>query len=393
MIRGKSLGLCAGLTLFLAGVSFAQVKERWRLEWKLESDPRIYTHRFPGDTYVNYWYFSYSVKNNTLEPVPLMLDALLYVETGTDMQPNVAASDPNVKKAIYEKDIPYERPHEPLKFGRFYANAIAPAVEYDIIIHDLRIGNRPRDKTLNELVAATIGGNRGIQEESILAFKRQYYYLNPRELRIKNRLLPGEQVHCLAIFEDVDPRANVIEVHIAGLIDPTKVIRETEDEVEYEFEPHVLKLTWEFLGDPYHREQDVLWFPPKKEWVIKRVGPIASRETIDSLLRLWIDYVNREFDWRREGKKPEEMDALRHQAGVFESDVRSAARAVIKALGLTDSIYQYDFDKTALENKAVLDRIHTYWISYRDQLAYDPVLNKYVIADATIPGVTRKRDE
>ena len=80
----KALLALVALTASTA-VAEAQVKNRWRLQWSNEK-PQIYTYRTPNDHYENYWFFTYTLENTTDEIVPLIVDVLLYTESGKELQ-------------------------------------------------------------------------------------------------------------------------------------------------------------------------------------------------------------------------------------------------------------------------------------------------------------------
>lgn len=385
-------GALAALILVgaMAAGAEAQVKERWKLDYKMEGKPRIYTHRNALDQLTNYWYFTYSVTNNTDQRVPMLIDLMLYVEVGKTMQHDVDKVSLIKTKDVFDKTIPYTRPYEKQLFGRFYNSTIYPEAEYDIIIEDLKLGNRLKDKELNDAVEGIIKGNRGIQEESILAFKKAYRYLNPREMRQKQYIQPGEMVHGLAIFTDVDPRANVVEVHVSGLYDIFRVIQQTDEDVVLAYENRVLREIYEFPGDAFFREKDVLLPPPKREWLIKKVGPIASRETVDALVQVMIDYLKFDLDARVNNMKPEEIEKARHDQGIFDFDIHVCARTFEQAMVLK---FGYDVEKSPWENRRAIWKMHEFWLTNKSKLAFDTVKNQYVIKEDILPGkIDVKRD-
>jgi regulator of RNase E activity RraB len=231
-------------------VAEAQVKNRWRLQWSNEK-PQIYTYRTPNDHYENYWFFTYTLENTSDEIIPLIVDVLLYTESGKELQNDFRKIESPVIKE--ERDNPKKA--EALKFGRFYANVIDPEAEYKIIEYHAKIGNR----------------SDGIVRESIEAFKKGFtadppeqfkdvrdrgkwkkgdrIYLNPREIRDARFIQPGQRIHGIAIFKNVDPRAHVYELHVAGLVDIVKITAVTEDEWKMEYEPQTLKIRYERQGD------------------------------------------------------------------------------------------------------------------------------------------------
>lgn len=379
------VGAFAALALVCAisTAAHAQVKERWKLDYKMESKPRIFTKRSPLDLLTNYWYFTFSVTNNTDQRVPMLIDIMLYVEAGKTLQHDVDKVNLIKTKDVFDKAIPYTRPYEKQLFGRFYNPTIYPEVEYDIIIEDLRLGNRLRDKELNDHVEGIIHGNRGIQEESILAFKKAYRYLNPREMRQKQWIQPGEQMHGIVIFTDVDRRANVIEVHVSGLYDIFRIINETEEDVNLVYENRVLRETYEFPGDAFEREKDAILPPPKREWLIKKVGPIASRETIEALVQTMIDYLKFELECRVKGMEAEAIDKARHDLQILDADIHICARTFEQAMVLK---FGYDVDKSPWDNRRAIWKMHEFWLTNKSKLAFDTGKNQYVIKEDILPG-------
>jgi hypothetical protein len=371
------------LFLLAAGAAQAQIRERWRLDYKMEGKPRIYTHRNALDDLTNYWYFTYTVTNKTDQRVPCLIDVMLYVESGKTMLHDVAKVDLIKTKSVFDAPVPYTRPYEKQLYGRFYNSTIYPEAEYDIIINDLKLGNRLKDKELNDHVEGIIKGNRGIQEESILAFKKAYRYLNPREIRQKQWIQPGESVHGIAIFTDVDARANVVEVHISGLWDILKIRKATDEDVELEYENRVLREIYEFPGDAFDREMDSILPPPKREWLIKKIGPIASRETIEQLVQTMIDFLKFETTCRINNMTPDQIAQARHDAGILDADIHVCARTFQQAM-VRD--FGYDLDKAPWENRRSIWKMHEFWLTNKSKFAFDTAKNQYVIKEDILPG-------
>ncbi|HVE40267.1 MAG TPA: hypothetical protein VNM14_10290, partial [Planctomycetota bacterium] len=143
-------------------VAEAQVKNRWKLQWSNDK-PQIYTYRTPNDTYENYWFFTYTLENTTDEIVPLIVDVLLYTESGKELQNDFRKIDAPVIK----EELNTPKKAESLKFGRFYANVIDPEAEYKIIEYHAKIGNR----------------SDGIVRESIESFKKGFTDDPPEQFR------------------------------------------------------------------------------------------------------------------------------------------------------------------------------------------------------------------
>jgi len=374
------------LTAALAPDAQAQVKDRWYLKYE-QGHPQIFTHTDKSAGPTTYWYFTYTLTNPSDQRVPIIVDLQLYVETGKGMQTDTEKTKVETISAIfdYRKGEPWKREYEASRFGRFYSNVIAPEAEYAIIEHDLRLGNRIRDKELQHWVNGLLGGNRGIVEESILNFKKKNFYLNPREMRIKGHMQPGETIHGVAIFQDVDPRANVIETHVSGLQDIFVLERTTTDEENvYSYENRVFVLSYEFRGDAYERTKDQLLPPPKKKWITKRIGPIASKETMRSLIDMMVEYLKQELEWRLQGLTPEEIAKNRHARGILDSDIHATAEVFQKAIVVVE--FGYSRDLAPWENRNAIWRMHEFWLTNMSRLKFDFAKNRYEVIEEPLPG-------
>ncbi len=377
------------LALALLGASAAaaeaQVKERWRLQFSHEK-PQLYTYRTPNDRYENFWYFVYTVENATDQIVPAIVDVMLYTEPGKDLQHDFKRVDaPTIKEV---RDFP--RRIEPLKYGRFYTNVIDPETEYKVIETHARIGNR----------------SDGIVRESIEAFKKGFaadpppefagrwkkgdrLYLNPREMREHRWIQPGQKLMGIAIFKGVDPRATAYEMHVWGLVDIIKIVAVTEDEWKMEYEPITLKIRWTRYGDEFEIENDTLYrlTLQRKEYVVKKIGPVAAKETLDNLVLALADMLKKEKQWKEDNVKPEDVSKNRERDGVGPLDARIMA-AVFKLA--TEKDFGYDGSKDVVENERAVWRIHEWWITNRTKLLFNEATNRFEVRDEPLPGAMEK---
>lgn len=367
-----------------AAVAEAQVRNRWRLEYSNEK-PQLYTYRSPNDRYENYWYVVFTIENRTEDIVPVIVDHLLYTETGKELQRDLQKVDSATIKS--ERDAP--RKAEGLKFGRFYANVVNPEVEFRIIEHHARLGNR----------------SEGIARESVEALKKGFtadppdqfkgkwkkgdrLYLNPRELREHRYLQPGQKLMGLATFQDVDPRANVYELHVSGLVDIIKITAVTEDEWKMEYEPHTLKLHWERRGDEFEIENDVLWSFPRREYVVKKIGPIAAKDTVDRLVKALADTLRKEKEWKEQNLAAAEVAKRRAQDGIDVLDTRIMAGVVQLATGRD---FGYEPGKDVIENEKAVWRIHEWWIINATKLVFNEGTNRFEIKEDPLPGTVPEK--
>jgi len=359
----------------------AQVPSRWRLDWTNEK-PQLYTYRTPNDSYENFWYVTFTIQNNTPDQqhVPLILDVLLYTESGKELQNDFRRVELPVIKDV--QDNP--RKSETLKYGRFYASVIDPETEYRIIEYHAKLGNRSQG-IINESIDSL---KKGFAEDPPDEFKGRWkkgdrLYLNPREIREQRYINPGQKLGGIAIFKNVDPRAHVYELHVSGLVDIIKVTAVTEEEWKLEYEPQTLKLRWYRQGDPFGIEKDVLFTYAKKEYVVKKIGPIASKDTVDKLVMSLSDTLKKEKDWKDTNVAQEEIIKKRQADGIDPLDCRIMAMVFKVA---TEKDFGYDPTKDVIENERAVWRIHEWWITNRTKLVFNEVTNRFEIKDDPLPG-------
>ncbi|MCC6742218.1 MAG: hypothetical protein IT452_24570 [Planctomycetia bacterium] len=228
-------------TAFLAcaaTVARADVKKRWELTFDHER-PEHYTYRTPLGKEKNFWYFVYTVTNNTPQACPLIVDVALHVDGRNWQQPG------------------------------FY-----PVEENAIIAEADRMG----------------GYSTGIQKELIEDFKKRRKYLNKSDQRAVGVLQPGESVHCRAIFEDKGYRYNDVEVMVSGLVDPVTFKAErpegkstAESKIHLRYENSVFRLTYAREGDQFYSFQRGLSLT-KKDWVVVGVNPAVTKSDVAELV-------------------------------------------------------------------------------------------------------------
>ena len=379
----KALLALIALTATTA-VAEAQVKNRWRLQWSNDK-PQIYTYRTPNDTYENYWFFTYTLENTTDEIIPLILDVLLYTESGKELQNDFRKID----SPVIKEELGNPKKAEALKFGRFYANVIDPQAEYKIIEYHAKIGNRS-DGIIRESIESFKKGFTDDPPEQFRDMKERgkwkkgdKLYLNPREIREHRFIQPGQKIHGIAIFKGVDPRAHVYEIHVSGLVDLVKITAVTEDAWKMEYEPQTLKIRYERQGDAFEIERDVLYRMAKKEYVVKKIGPIASKDTIDKLVNGLADTLKKELAWQEDEKMKGQVDKLRAADGIDPLDTRIMAMVFKLA---TEKDFGYDPAKDVVANEKAVWRIHEWWITNRSKLVFNEVTNRFEIKDDPLPG-------
>ncbi len=366
--------LCA-----FASPAFAQTKDRWRVLYE-QDKPQIYTYRDALDHRENYWFFTYTITNPGEETVPILTDLMMYVEVGKDLQNDVRKVDPDPTKSK-RADVTKA---EVLKFGRFVSNVVVPKdVEYKIIAYHAKIGNRS-EGIINESIEEF---KKGFTEEPAQEWaqgwhKGDRWYLNPREMRMQKHIKPGQKLMGMAIFRDVDPRARRIEVHVSGLYDIFRIEQYTEDETKLVYENRVLKKVYEYPGDEFEREKDVL-YERKSEWVIKPIGPVASKETLGALVMSLVNRLKMEEEWEKQQVPAPDRDKARAKENLNSLDMNIAGRIVQQATGVN---FGYDTDKTTLENQAAIWRIHEWWLKWKSKLVFNEATGRFAVNDELLPG-------
>ncbi len=438
-----------------AGVCHAQVRDRWHLDWKNEK-PEMFLYRTPDDKIETYWFVSYDVYNPTHESIPLILDVVLYVESGKEMMHDVRKVESDtikdalaadrydvlilkdgnkvygavsfreneyvVQTAHETRKIPankvekwLKRPGEVkelLKYGRFHPSILHPEVETKVIEFVAGLGNRSPGIVLESIEAFKKGFDRDPQVADPAAKiylikdswlrgrwkKGDRLFLNPKEIREQRFIRPGQRLGGIAIFQNVNPRAQSVELQVSGLVDIIKVERPSAKETEEDpdlalpkivYENQVLKLRYEFMGDEYNRMEDVVVFQ-SREWVVKRLGPVADKETLQLLVDTMVNALQRERDWREQGKTAEEVDVLRTKEGIGAFDLRIIAQSVRLATGKE---FGYDSSKGILENEAAIWRIHEWWLTNKSKLVYNEATNRYDVSGDVLPGTVEPKDK
>ncbi len=371
------------MLLCSAAAAEAQVKSRWRITWSNEK-PQVFTCRSPRDLYENYWFFTFTLKNdpelNNEEIIPLIVDTVLYTESGKELQHDWKRVDSGTLK----EDLENPKKTEQLKFGRFYANTVNPDAEYKIIEYHAKLGNRS-DGIVRESIEAF---KKGFTEEPPEQFRGKWkkgdrLYLNPREIREHRFLLPGQSVMGIAIYHDVDPRARVFEAHVSGLVDIIKITAVTEDEWKMEYEPQTLKIRWERVGDEFEIERDVLYRQVKKEYVVKKIGPVAAKDTIDKLVLALAETLRKEKAWKEQGLTPDQVAERRLKDAIDPLDTRVMAMVFRQA---TDKNLGYDEAKDVVENEKAVWRIHEWWITNRTKLLFNEATSRFEVKEDPLPG-------
>ena len=377
MIRAMASSLVAAVGV-LAGANLveAQVHDRWKLDYSQEK-PTLFTYRYPTGELENFWYVYYTVTNNTAKTVPILLDLTMYVETGRDLQADLRKVDPDAAKSAAGDSTKYED----LKYGTFVSNVLQPeAIEYKIIEHHAKLGNR----------------SPGIIRESILELKKgddkkdpSRYYLNPAEMRKQQLIAPGQKLTGLAIFRGVDLRAQVIEIQVSGLWDVLRIEailgeKEELEDFKLHYENRVYKHTYWFPGDAFHRERDVLTLMRQPTWVVKSIGPVASKSTIENLVSTLLKVLSFCEDLAKKNATEDQMKAaVQEKFSLNESDFQVSARIVSKALGKE---FNYDYEKSIYTNQVAIWKMHEWWTTNKNKLAFNEKTGKFEVREEVLPG-------
>jgi hypothetical protein len=379
----KQAILTSALVLSSLAAAEAQTKPRWKLEWE-HTKPQIYTHRNDVDRLENIWFFTYTITNATDEVIPILLDLMLYTETGKDLQNDVRKVDPDATKAT----LADPRKHEALKFGRFYSNVLIPQdVEYAIIAYHSKIGNRSPGIVAESIEEFKKGFPEDPQKPDVAGMwkKGDRLYLNSREMRQQRFIRPGQKLHGIAVFKNVDPRARILEMHVSGLWDVIRMDGYEPEDLKLHYENKVLKVSYDFKGDEFERERDVL-VQTKREWVIKAIGPVAAKETMGTMVDTLLGRLKLEERWAGGTEKPEDVEKEKKFEQLTPLDMAICSRVIRLGSGKD---FGYDVDKSVLENKAAVWRIHEWWVTNRTKLVFNEATGRFEIRDDILPGVQK----
>ena len=383
-MKKTPIALALLLASLVCPTADAQVKARWRLHWSNEK-PQNYVYTTPNGQHKTYWFMTFKVHNGTDQIVPVIFDVMLYTERGKELQNDPLKIDEANIKA--EEESPDQS--EALKYGRFYASVIDPEAEYKIIEYHAKLGAR----------------SPGLVRESIEAFKDGFkddpppefgprwkkgdrMYLNPREMRRHRAIMPGQTLMGIAIFTNMDPRARAYQVHVTGLVDILRITDVTVDEWKIEYEPQTKRIHYYRFGDPFNVERNVIYKRQRADWTVKKIGPIAAKDTIDRLVLALFETYKKQKEWADEKVAAEEIAARQKRQGIDGLDTRIMAMVFRLATGLD---FGYDPTKSALENQRAVLRIHEWWVNNRTRLAFDPVRNQFVAQDKPLPGTVKPK--
>ena len=359
-----------------ANLAQAQVHERWKLDYSHEK-PTIYTYRYPTGELENFWYVYYTVTNNNERTVPLIIDLTMYVETGRELQADLRKVDPEAARAASGDSSKLED----LKYGTFIPNVVqAESIEYKIIEKHARLGNRS-PLIIRESIEALKAGDKEKKDSP-------RYYLNPADMRKQQMIGPGQKLTGMAIFRGVDPRAQIIEIQVSGLWDVLRIEtimgdNEYLEDFKLHYENRVYKHTYWFPGDQFNRERDVLTLLRQPNWISKSIGPVASKSTIENLVSTLSKVLNFCEELARKSTDEKAMTAaIQEKFGLNESDFQISARIVSKAL----KEFNYDYDKTLYQNQVAVWRMHEWWVTNKNKLAFNEKSGKFEVREEVLPG-------
>ena len=364
---------------FVVGANLCQAQphERWKLDYSQEK-PTLFTFRHPTGELESFWYVHYTVTNNGAKNVPNVIDLTMYIETGRELQSDLRKVDPDAARAAAGDSSKYEE----LKYGTFLSNVVQPeSIEHKIIEYHAKLGNR----------------SPGIIRESIQALKdgdktkpdKPRYYLNAAEMRAHRVIEPGQKLTGLAIFRGADPRAQIIEIQVSGLWDVLRIeeilgANDEMEEIKLHYENRVYKHTYWFPGDAFHRERDVLTLLRQPTWVVKSIGPVASKSTIENLVSTMLKVLNYCEEFSK--KNPDEAkmaESVKEKFGLNDSDFQVSARIVSKAL---NKEFNYDFQKSLYANQVAVWRMHEWWVTNKNKLAFNEKTGKFEVREEVLPG-------
>ncbi|MEK7449326.1 MAG: hypothetical protein AAB019_07560 [Planctomycetota bacterium] len=288
-------------------------RKRWELEFTNQT-PELFTYVDSTGDKKNYWYLVYTILNRTEKPIRLAIDICIKTDT-----------------------------------NKYYQDIWHPLIEDQMISNEEKLGGLPL----------------GVQKIRIKELKEELKYLNCKEIRDKKEIKPGETIKGIAVFKELDPRANELEVMVGGLIDIIKVSFTEPPEIKpvYEYEPKILKLAFSQAGDEFFKHDkpvtdpvDPRKFIRKREWLTRPYGPICDKETLPNLI-----------------KSLEEENPLIRNISWF------LLRRITPVDPFQDTNFAYDPSLAIQENQKVITRWREWWERNNDRLTYNLSSNKFEI--------------
>jgi hypothetical protein len=434
--------------LVAANLAEAQVRDRWHLDWKNEK-PQMFVYRTPDDKIEVYWYLRYEVVNRSSRPVPIIVDPIMYVETGREMLADISKVDRHLLKdrmaakgydmlvlrdgrKVYGKvtfsgdkyDVRTSGTFEShsgsevvrwvknsgevlelLKYGRYHSPVTDPIVEFKIIESVARLGNR----------------SPGIVRESIEAYKRGFtrdpkvwdpaeknylvkdswlkgrwkkgdrLFLSPREMRRQRYIQPGQKLGGLAIFRNVSNRAKRIEVQVSGLVDIVKIEPYEEGELEEKGELAEMNIVYE------NRVLKIIYaFPGDEVNRIEDMVLYKSREWTAKKIGPIADKetIGKLVDAMVQGLRNEKDWKGEGKTGEEIAALREKEgigpldiRIIARTLQLaTGQEFGFDPSATILGNEKSIWRMHEWWLTNKSRLAFNEITNRYEVVRRELPG-------
>lgn len=306
--------------------------------------PAIFTYRAPDGKTRNYWYFTYTLTNKIKEgkkPVPATLAHL--------------------KMMIVSNR------------GKYYFWKLYPEVETQIISYLEKLNHLPQGERI----------------KIIKRYKEKRRYLNMAEIKKINDnevLNPGEELHGIAIFDDVEPRTTEFSVLVSGLFDPVKARirtpaqkgeeRASEEAKEikerrlkgkkfYELESVIYKLTYDFKGDPYQRYEDLPVLKSKK-YLRQNWGPLGDKKTVENMIK------------SLEDENPLIRSSAFHLLQVIlpTSEMRKFNKKIFL---YNPKVEGKDIEKQKKQNKESIALIKEWWFRNMDNLVYNHKAMQFVL--------------
>lgn len=333
MLKGTVVAFVLVVIFNSVGLVHAQPDERWYLDFKSDN-PKIYVQKDHLGNKSYYWYVVSEITNVTKKQAPLLIDILMYTPLGRENLTDIQKLDPSMPDT-----------------GRFYSSISHPEIEYEII------------KKLVKIPAV----DEEIVKERIKDLKKMGKYLNLGELRERKFIQPAETLQCLVLFKDVDLRSKKIEVLVSGLWDIVYVSKVTPKGRELSYENRILRMLYDFPGDEFDREYDKIYFS-KKEWTVKNLGPVTSKDTLEQMVNMLVDVLRKEKA-RKEGKPSNVGPELR------------VADYLLKSQTGQDFGFDPSNNKTILDNEDAIWKWHEWWLKNKAKLYYDEKQQKFVVEE------------
>ncbi len=332
----------------------AQTRQSWSLEFTADA-PQLYVHKDARGNRTTYLYVTYRIRNNFGRAVPLEPHFILETDHDTFYP---ASANPEVEHGIIKQEANLRGFSEGVQ--RIKVKNLKQDGRYlsvDDISRGFYLRHQLGEGTSEFDIAPLRIRSFETQENSDGRIPYQVY-IKPgpadRNGEPYNRRLtehPAE-VTGLLLFKGVDLNTRELTLKVGNLIDP--IVRVQQFDVQnprkFRLEPHTLYLNWDW-NIPANAKPNQAPDFVHREMKQERFGPVATRETLRSLIDLL-------------GTDPGEAS----ESGSKGHTMKSVALSTLR--DLTGQDFGYNPATSRSENREALKKWNRWWSQNKHDLLY-----------------------